>query len=254
MQQSDLEQHISRRFNEDLCALRHHVLHMGGLVERQLERAMRALAKGDAALAESVVAQEDDVDRLDVSLDEACWRILALRQPAACDLRLVIAAGKMVTDLERVGDEAQHVARASRRLVDAERGDEVFTRLPRLGRYAGAMLSGALDAFARLDAQRAVDVTRLDRTLDADYDFVSRAAAAAMMAQPERVPALLQQIWVARSLERIGDHARNICDNVVFVVHGKDVRHTVVERMDEVLGPDASPALATAEADGASRA
>jgi phosphate transport system protein len=236
MEQSDLNHHISRQFNEDLSALRHRVLHMGGLVERQVDRAMRALTRGDAALAEAVMAEDDHVDRLEVALDEECRRILALRQPAASDLRLVVATIKMVTDLERVGDEARKIGECALRLSSHDREGAAFDRMPGLGRHVGAMLSGVLDAFARLDAHRALEVARLDRMVDSDYQFVLRSASATMMEHPDQVPVFLDLIWAGRSLERIGDHARNICEYVVFMVHGKDVRHATLEDIDFTLG------------------
>ncbi len=235
MDQADLSHHISRQFNEDLSALRHRVLHMGGLVEEQVERAMRALATGDEALARQVGADDYKINRMEVLLDEECRRILALRQPAASDLRLVVATIKTVTDLERIGDEARKIANTAIRLATVEREGEVYECVRGLGKRVGTMLSSVLDAFARLDARRALEVARLDADVDADWQYVSRAAMGIMMDDPQQVPALMELIWAGRSLERIGDHVRNLCEYIVFMVHGKDVRHASLEDIDFVL-------------------
>lgn len=241
MEHADLGHHISRQFDEDLSGLRHHVLHMGGLVEQQVERAMRGLARGDRHLAHEVINDDTKVNQLEVALDDECRRILALRQPAASDLRLVVATIKMVTDLERIGDEARNISRCALHLADAERELVAFDRVAALGRHVGAMVSGGLDAFARLDPARALEVARLDAMVDADYQVINAAVTATMMEQPDRVPTLLDLLWAARSLERIGDHVRNLCEYVVFVVHGKDVRHASLDDLDGAEDPRRPP-------------
>ncbi len=236
--QQDLGQHISRQFDEDLSALRHRVLHMGGMVEAQVERSLRALSDGDQALAAQVCADDRKINRMEVVLDEECRRILALRQPAASDLRLVVATLKTVTDLERIGDEAQKISEAAARLSEIDRVGPVFDRLHALGRQVTSMVSDVLDAFARLDARHAISIARLDSGVDAQHRMIHDDATASMMEVPAAVPSLLDAMWASRSLERIGDHVHNVCEYVVFMVYGKDVRHSQLGDLDVALATD----------------
>ncbi|MEO0421705.1 MAG: phosphate signaling complex protein PhoU [Pseudomonadota bacterium] len=235
MDQQDLGHHISRQFDEDLSALRHRVLHMGGMVEAQVERSLRALSDGDERLAAEVCADDRKINRMEVVLDEECRRILALRQPAASDLRLVVATLKTVTDLERIGDEAQKISEAAARLSEIDRNGPVFDRLQSLGRQVMTMVSGVLDAFARLDARHAISIARMDSAIDAQHFTIREDATAAMMELPAAVPMHLDAIWASRSLERIGDHVHNVCEHVIFMVYGQDVRHSELADLDLAL-------------------
>ena len=225
MDVEDLGHHISRRFNEDLEHVRSSVLAMGGLVEEQLDRAIKALSDADSALGLQVAEDDIKVNRMEVSIDEECSRILATRAPTASDLRLVIAVLKAITDLERIGDEAEKIGVLSARLASLERPSTNYRELRNLARHVKAMVHNALNAFARLDTKAALDVVKADDAVDEEYESIYRQGITFMMEDPRTITRILDMTWMARSLERIGDHAKNICEYVIFMVHGKDVRH-----------------------------
>jgi phosphate transport system protein len=198
---------------------------MGGMVEEQLRRAVEALEKGDSELGEEVVRDDHKVNRLEVSIDEECSRIIARRQPTASDLRLIMAIIKTITDLERIGDEAEKIGYLASRLASQERPVDGYRALRHIGELVGSMLHQSLDAFARLDPGLAMQVMREDKAVDQEYEALSRQAITLMMEDPRSIRRVLDMLWVARALERIGDHAKNICEYVVYMVHGKDIRH-----------------------------
>ena len=236
MDKKRLSHHISRQFNEELEDLRTKVLAMGGFVEHQIENAIKALAENDVETAEQVITQDYQVNALEVAIDEECLKVLARRQPAASDLRLVVAVIKTITDLERIGDQAERVGRMAIHLSEVERPKSQYSELKHLGDQVREMLRGALDAFARMDAEAAVDVARQDLKVDREYEGIMRQMITHMMEDPRNVKRTLDVIWSARALERIGDHARNICEYVIYFVKGKDVRHTSLEQLeDEIL-------------------
>ncbi len=229
--------HISRQFNAELEDIRTRVLQMGGLVERQIERAIESLVKGDITLGEVVIMDDTKVNGMEVSIDEECNQIIAKRQPAASDLRLVVAVIKTITDLERIGDEAEKIARMAVRLAQEERPKNNYMEIQALGNRVQQMLRDALNAFARLDATAAVHSAQEDIKVDQDYDGVMRQMITFMMEDPRTISRMLNVIWAARALERIGDHATNICEYVIYLVKGKDVRHISLEQIEkEVLG------------------
>ncbi len=233
--------HISRQFNSELEDIRSRVLQMGGLVEQQIEQAINALAKGDTALAEEVVTNDYKVNKMEVTIDEECNQIIARRQPAAGDLRLVVAVIKTITDLERIGDEAEKIARMAARLASEERPKNNYMEIQSLGNHVRQMVHDSLDAFARLDTTAALHVAREDELVDREYEGVLRQMITFMMEDPRSISRMLNVIWAARALERIGDHASNICEYVIYLVKGKDVRHTKIEDIEkEVLGKGAS--------------
>lgn len=237
MEVEQFGQHISRRFNEELEALRNSVLTMGGLVEEQLDRAIRALTEGDSELGLQVARDDFKVNRMEVGIDEECSRILATRSPAAGDLRLIIAIIKTITDLERIGDEAEKIGSLAARLASAERPSTNYRELRNLARHVTQMLHSALDAFARLDTKGAVDVVKADEVVDDEYESIYRQGVTLMMEDPRRISRVLDTTWMARALERVGDHAKNICEYVIFMVHGKDIRHTGLETYAAEFGP-----------------
>jgi len=229
--------HISRQFNSELEDIRTRVLQMGGLVEEQIGRAINALVGGDSALAEAVVTDDYKVNRMEVNIDEECSQIIARRQPAAGDLRLVVAVIKTITDLERIGDEAEKIAHMATRLATEERPKNNYMEIQALGDHVRMMVHDALDAFARLDIQAAIRIAREDERVDSEYEGVMRQMITFMMEDPRTISRTLNVIWAARALERIGDHACNICEYIIYLVKGKDVRHTSLEQIEkEILG------------------
>ncbi len=234
MDKLHLDQHISRQFNEELEDIRNRVLTMGGLVEEQIDRAARALAKRDVELAHQVEETDDEVNFLERSIDEECQRILARRQPAATDLRLIITVIKTITDLERMGDETQKLGRMARRMAeDDTKAAEGVAEIENLAGHVGRMLHEALDAFARLDPEAALKVVQDDARVDREYESILRQCITFMMEDPRTVRRVLDTIWSARALERIGDHARNIGEYVIYLVGGEDVRHVPMDQIEE---------------------
>jgi phosphate transport system protein len=232
MEVEDLGQHISRRFNEDLEKVRNSVLTMGGLVEEQFDRAIQALSEGNSELGLQVANDDYKVNRIEVSIDEECSRILATRAPAASDLRLIIAIIKTITDLERVGDEAQKIGVLAARLAGVERPSTNYREVRNLARHVKLMMQGTLDAFARLDAKGALDVVKADDIVDDEYESIYRQCITFMMEDPRTISRGMDSMWIGRSLERIGDHLKNICEYVIFMVHGKDIRYTGLDNLE----------------------
>jgi len=229
--------HISRQYNAELEDIRSRVLQMGGLVERQIGQAITALVSADTAIAEAVVTEDYKVNQMEVAIDEECSQIIARRQPAASDLRLVVAVIKTITDMERIGDEAEKIARMAVRLATEERPKNNYMEIQALGNHVRQMVHDALDAFARLDVEAAIRVAREDEQVDKEYEGVMRQMITYMMEDPRTISRMLNVIWAARALERIGDHACNICEYLIFLVKGKDVRHTSLEQIEkEILG------------------
>ena len=216
-------------------ALRSSVLEMGGLVERQLTQAIGGITEPDARVMVRVAQEELRVNQLERSIDEDCSRILATRGPTASDLRLIITILKTITDLERIGDEGEKVAAIAARLALRERPNNRYRELRNLGEVVIDMVHDTLDAFARFDTKLALEVLRRDRTVDEEYEAIHRQNITFMMEDPRSIRRALDVMWVVRSLERIGDHAKNICEYLIYLVLGKDVRHTKIEEIEKEL-------------------
>jgi phosphate transport system protein len=225
MATSDFSQHISRQFNADLKHVYQRILAMGSLIEQQLNYTVSALLEGDTQLAKRVVQSDRLVNRMEVILDEECARILAIRAPAASDLRLVLAIIKASTDLERMGDECEKISRIASRLATQERPIDKYRQLKQLSGSVQGMVTDTLDAFARLDPSAAIKAARRDRLVDEEYAAIQRQAITSMMEDPRTIRQSLDVMWVARAFERIGDHSKNLCEHVVFLVQGMNIRH-----------------------------
>jgi phosphate transport system protein len=238
MDKNDIGHHISQQYNAELEELRNRVLAMGGLVEKQIADAVEALSEADVELADHVITSDYQVNALEVNIDEECTQVLARRQPAASDLRLIVAVIKTITDLERIGDQAEKVAHMALRLADAERPKNSYHEIRNMGKQVKEMLHNALDAFARLDTEAAIQVAHEDLNVDNQYEAIMRQRITHMMEDPRSIARSLDVMWAARALERIGDHSRNICEYVIYLVKGKDVRHISLKQMEETALED----------------
>ena len=233
MDTSALSHHIHSRYNAELEGVRSGVLQMGGLVEQQVQNGVRAVVTGDSRLGQEVARLDPRVNGMEVAIDEDCSRILATRSPTASDLRLIVAVIKTITDLERIGDEAEKLGHAAARFASGDRPADRYREVKHIGELVAEMLHGALDAFARLDTEAALAVARRDRAIDEEYDAIQRQCITFMMEDPRSIRRTLDIMAVARALERIGDHAKNLCEYVVYMVLGKDIRHLSIEDVEK---------------------
>ena len=233
MDKNSLGHHISHQFNTELEDIRKRVFAMGGLVEKQITDAVTALVDGNVELAESVITNDYKVNAMEVAVDEECAHVLARRQPAASDLRLIVTVIKIITDLERIGDQAEKVARMGLHLAEMERPKNHYIEIQGLGGHARDMVHAALDAFARMDVEAALRVAHRDLKVDHEYEGIMRQQLTHMMEDPRAIARSLDVMWAARALERIGDHARNISEYLIYLVRGKDVRHIGLEQMEK---------------------
>lgn len=225
--------HISSQFNENIQDVNTKFMAMGGLVEQQVTNAIHALLDTNIDLAAKVQLEDDVVNRFEREIDEALTLILARRHPAASDLRMVIAMSKANTDLERIGDEAAKIARIAQNLCEEGESPRGYMETRHIGNQVRIMIREALDAFARLDAEQAIRVMRADADIDREYSSAMRTLMTYMIEDPRHISRVINVMWVLRSLERVGDHARNICEQVIYMVKGMDVRHTSVEQIEE---------------------
>jgi phosphate transport system protein len=234
-----VSEHLSKQFDAELESMRSRVLEMGGVVESQIRRALDALASGDRALMDEVIVNDHRVNAMEVAIDADCSQVIVKRQPAANDLRLILAITKTVTDLERIGDEAQKIARMAKSIHEREfNGRNPLTvDVSHAADIALSMLRHALDAFARLDVSAAAHVIREDAAIDSEFRSVLRQLITYMMEDPRMISTSLEIVWVAKAIERIGDHAKNMAEQVIYIVKGTDVRHTDPSRLErEVNG------------------
>lgn len=228
-------QHISHKFDEEVEEVTSSVLNMGGLVAQQIERAVKALLTSDKELAQAVIADDVKVNTFDVEIDEMCNRIIVMRQPTATDLRLIMAIIKTTSDLERMGDEAKRIARQAIDITKRGALPEQFDSIEQMATRVKEMLNRSLDAFARKDITEALEVIGLDRKVDKDYESLTRQQITYMMEDPRKIPAAIDLLWSSRALERIGDRSCNICEYVIYLVKGKDVRHIEIKELKKQL-------------------
>ena len=230
-------EHTSKQFDAELEAVRARVLQMGGLVESQIRLSVEALVSGDVPLMNRVINDDHRVNAMEVEIDESCNQIIARRQPAAGDLRMVMTVIKTITDLERIGDEAEKIARMGKLL--SQRNTLIlprYTEIKHAAELALDMLRKSLDAFARLDLAYAAQVVRQDELVDEEFRTIMRYLITFMMEDPRTISTALEILFVAKAIERIGDHAKNMSEYVIYMVKGKDVRHVTVEEIErEVL-------------------
>ena len=232
------DKHLSTQFDAELSGISNRVLEMGGLVESQVAQAIYALTQFSGETATQVLTQEERVNQMEVEIDRDLWAIIARRQPTARDLRLLIAVSKAIANLERVGDEAARIARTVQRLINA--GVSSRLRLPVadlafVADLAGAQLRKALDAFARLDTVRALEVLKQDDQIDREFDGLLRKLITYMMEDPRTISASIDLVFVAKAIERVGDHAKNLAEAIIYVVKGTDVRHTAMADVENVV-------------------
>jgi phosphate transport system protein len=226
-------EHTSKQFDTELEAVRARVLQMGGLVESQIKQAVESLTTGDVALMNRVIENDHSVNAMEVEIDENCNRILVRRQPAAGDLRMVMTVIKTITDLERIGDEAEKIARMAKLLSQKERLHlPRYTEIKHAADIALDMLRKSLDSFARLDLNVAAQVVRQDEQVDEEFRAIMRYLITFMMEDPRTISTSLEILFVAKAIERIGDHAKNMSEYVVYMVKGRDVRHVTVEEIE----------------------
>ncbi|RUO31172.1 phosphate signaling complex protein PhoU [Aliidiomarina soli] len=226
--------HISSQFDEELKEVRNAVLSMGGVVEKQLTDAIQAIKASDHELADRVLSNDTRVNALEMDIDNACTQLIAKRQPTARDLRQIIATFKTIADLERIGDEVKRIAAVAKESFSSEQ-QHLLAALENLGQLVLNMLRTVLNAFARMDAEEALEVHRTDQGIDRQYEGMLRQLMTYMMEDPRSIPKIMDVVFSARSLERIGDRCQNIAEYVIYNVHGKDVRHTSDEDMEQTV-------------------
>ena len=227
-----MSDHTSKQFNSELESVRTTVLQMGGLVEEQVMRAIEGLGSGDIALLSGVISTDARVNRIEIELDERCSQIIARRQPTAGDLRMLMAVIKTITDLERIGDEATKVARMAMAIHEADRLNMPKVDVNHIADAAIGMLRKALDSFARLDTVAAVQVVREDIVVDNEFSSIIRQLITFMIEDPRTISRSIDILFIAKALERIGDHAKNICEYTVYMIKGRDVRHISLEEVE----------------------
>ena len=227
--------HISQKFNDELEEIRSQLLEMGGMVEQQVKDAVQSLLDGDTRLAKEVRAKDQQVNHLQLEIDGFCTQILARRQPAASDLRLVLVVIRATADLECIGDEASKVARATLKLAEEGASPRGYIEVRHLGNHVRQMVQDALNAFARFDSAKALEVLREDENVDLEYRSATRALITFMMEDPRAISQVMSIMWVLRSLERVGDHASNLAEYVIYLVEGQDVRYVELAQIEAAI-------------------
>ena len=234
-----LDNHISRRFNAELEQVRTLVMTMGELVEQQVNDGLSAVLNADISLAEKVIQRDKTVNTMELEIDEYCTTILARRQPAASDLRLLVSVIKSITDLERMGDEAVKLGKNAKKLAKVNFSEEEDARplveLKHLGKHVSDTLKKALTAYAQMDVASALDIIKTDNIVDEEFDNISRLLVTKMMENPREIKNALRVTWCARALERISDHTTNLSEYIIYLVEGKDVRHASIEQIKATM-------------------
>lgn len=230
-----MSEHISKQFDQELETIRSRVLQMGGLVEEQIRQAMMALSTGENSLIREVLKNEGKVNDLEVEVDDMSNHIIALRQPTAGDLRMVLTTIKMVRDLERIGDEAEKICRMAQLIHDAECQNLPRVELNHMAEIAVNMLHKVLDAFARMDVQAAMEVVREDQAVDNEFRAVLRQLITYMMEDPRTISRSIELLFGAKAIERIGDHCKNMSEHIIYLVKGRDVRHQDIDDVQKNL-------------------
>jgi phosphate transport system protein len=229
-----MNEHSSKQFDAELDSIRANVTRMGGLAEEQVRAALTAFIEGDHDLIETIVARDEGVDAMEVTIDDACMHIVARRQPTAIDLRMVMSVSKAVTDLERIGDEAKKIAKTTRKILERGVCESIgrTVGIQQVGEQVAAMLHDVLDAFVRLDVETAARIVREDKEIDQHFRSIMRQLVTYMMEDPRTISTALDIIFIGRSVERIGDHCKNIAKDVIYIAQGRDVRHIGLEALE----------------------
>ncbi len=232
-----MTEHLSKQFDAELDTIRADLTRMGGLVEEQLRGAIAVFADGDLEMVEIIVARDEGVDEMEIAIDDACTHVVARRQPTAIDLRMIMSVGKTVTDLERIGDEAKKIAKSTRKIFERGVNHPLLqsVNVRQLGEQAAAMLHDVLDAFVRLDIEEAARVVRQDKEVDQSFRAIVRQMVTYMMEDPRTISTALDVIFIAKSIERIGDHCKNIAEDVVYIAKGRDVRHIGLDALEKEI-------------------
>ncbi len=233
METLNINRHISGQFNSELESVRNQVMQMGGLIEQQLTDALAAMADDNIDLARQVIIKDKEVNQFESNVDQECSQIIAKRQPAASDLRLILTIMKSITELERVGDGVAEIAR----MVMENHGKDVpsLIGLDNMGQIVLKMLHNSLDAFTRLDLKAAIMIHNEDKKVNRQYESIVRELMTFMMEDPRSIPFILKVLAAARSIERIGDRCQNLCEHIVYLVKGVDVRHATMEEINSFL-------------------
>ncbi len=227
------DEHTSRQYDAELESVRERVLLMGEMAERQVRRAIDVLTGGDVALMDSIIDDDHRINALEIGVDESCTQIIARRQPTANDLRMVMMVIKTITDLERIGDEAKKIAVAAKNLSQNKSVTlPRFNKLKLMTKLTLDMLVQSMDAFAKLDVSGVAQIVRQDEQVDDEFRAFLRYLATFMIEDPRTISSALEILLVANAIERIGDHAKNISEYVVYMVKGHDVRHITVEEIE----------------------
>ncbi|KGK41641.1 transcriptional regulator PhoU [Nitrincola sp. A-D6] len=230
--------HTFRQFNHELDSIRTDMLAMGGVVERQIDDAIKAFVENDIQLAEKSRQLDQQTNQMELSIDNQCTKLIAIRQPTASDLRLLVSISRSVSDLERVGDEASRICKMAIEIYNSGDKPEGYHEVRHIGTLVSGMIKDVLTAFARQDLAMAYRVAKHDIRVDTEYRTAMRSLVTYMMEDPRSISGILNVMWVLRSLERIGDHARNLSEHLIYQVSGTDVRHQTLKSIKQTLHDD----------------